>query len=170
MGASGWSYFVPYEEDVKSAFDKLQQRVFEEGDYYDPYQIDDSTFEGKFGSHLSGMSETQIKQLRESFEYHKVLSVEKSKVVVNSIEDLKVKNGNTGTHSILDIDQIAETDNFYRCGKVSDLHLQELFSTLKPTEEMVIAKSPELQTYRGRWLCTYVSDKRVLETVQKSKP
>ncbi|GHJ43573.1 hypothetical protein Cs7R123_09150 [Catellatospora sp. TT07R-123] len=34
MGASGWSYYVPYEEDLNAALTRLQQRVFAEGDYW----------------------------------------------------------------------------------------------------------------------------------------
>ena len=33
MGASGWSYFVPYQEDVGKALEELRQREFEAGRY-----------------------------------------------------------------------------------------------------------------------------------------
>ena len=33
MGASGWSYFVPYQEDAAQALALLQQRVFVEESY-----------------------------------------------------------------------------------------------------------------------------------------
>jgi hypothetical protein len=34
MGASSWDYVVPYQDDITRAFAELQQRVFDEGDYY----------------------------------------------------------------------------------------------------------------------------------------
>ncbi|CAG6393402.1 hypothetical protein NMG29_02310 [Streptomyces cocklensis] len=34
MGASGWDYSVPYQEDVVGAFEGLRRKVFEERDYY----------------------------------------------------------------------------------------------------------------------------------------
>jgi hypothetical protein len=34
MGASGWSYWVPYEADLQSALEKLRARVFAEGSYF----------------------------------------------------------------------------------------------------------------------------------------
>lgn len=34
MGASGWDYSVPYQEDLGGAFDALRRKVFEERDYY----------------------------------------------------------------------------------------------------------------------------------------
>lgn len=34
MGASGWSYFVPYQGDIQKALDELRERVFQSGDYF----------------------------------------------------------------------------------------------------------------------------------------
>lgn len=33
MGATGWSYFVPYEADISAAFKRLREDVFARGDY-----------------------------------------------------------------------------------------------------------------------------------------
>jgi hypothetical protein len=33
MGASGWSYFVPYEADISVALQRLREDVFARGDY-----------------------------------------------------------------------------------------------------------------------------------------
>jgi hypothetical protein len=34
MGASGWSYFVPYQPDLNAALTMLREKVFAEGDYW----------------------------------------------------------------------------------------------------------------------------------------
>ncbi|PWU50199.1 hypothetical protein DLE60_23765 [Micromonospora globispora] len=34
MGASGWSYTVPYQPDLNAALHELRERVFAEGRYY----------------------------------------------------------------------------------------------------------------------------------------
>ncbi|HUS33703.1 MAG TPA: hypothetical protein VMZ53_34620, partial [Kofleriaceae bacterium] len=34
MGASGWSYYVPYDADFAAALGKLHDDVFERGEYY----------------------------------------------------------------------------------------------------------------------------------------
>lgn len=34
MGASGWDYYVPYQEDLNAALQQLRHEVFEAGDYY----------------------------------------------------------------------------------------------------------------------------------------
>ena len=38
MGASAWSYFIPYQDDVQHAFRQLQQQVFANGNYLKPWQ------------------------------------------------------------------------------------------------------------------------------------
>ncbi|MGW6397350.1 hypothetical protein [Streptomyces sp. NPDC055134] len=34
MGASGWDYYVPYQEDLNAALQQLRHEVFEAGDYH----------------------------------------------------------------------------------------------------------------------------------------
>jgi len=34
MGASGWSYFVPYQPDIQKALQELREVVFQRGGYY----------------------------------------------------------------------------------------------------------------------------------------
>jgi hypothetical protein len=36
MGASGWRYLVPYQEDLAAALDALRRQVFADGDYISP--------------------------------------------------------------------------------------------------------------------------------------
>jgi len=33
MGSSNWTYFTPYQEDIKQALQELRRNVFEAGDY-----------------------------------------------------------------------------------------------------------------------------------------
>ena len=75
---------------------------------------------------------------------------------INSISDVLKKNGESGTHSIIDILEIDETDDLHQSGKISEASLLEMFSTLKPTKQQVQSKEMELESYRGRWLCTFL--------------
>ncbi len=34
MGASGWSYFAPYQEDINAALQQFRRQVFESGKYF----------------------------------------------------------------------------------------------------------------------------------------
>jgi hypothetical protein len=36
MGASGWRYVVPYQEDLAAALDALRRQVFADGDFVSP--------------------------------------------------------------------------------------------------------------------------------------
>jgi hypothetical protein len=47
VGASGWEYYVPYQEDLGAALDLLRRQAFEEGDYlWDPWDHDLSAGQG----------------------------------------------------------------------------------------------------------------------------
>lgn len=153
MGASGWSYFVPFKQDVRKAFQDLKTKVFRDKDYYDPYaRYDDSlTFEDFLPK---GIELTEDLKRIFRIEYENLLKAKK--IVPRTIEELIRKNGETGTHSILDISEISETEDYNRSGKIRDSDLLDIFSTLKPSKDLIISKGSDLQTYRGRWLCTYV--------------
>jgi hypothetical protein len=47
MGASGWSYFVPYQPDINKALQELRQKVFQEGDYFKPAEWQKRLYEHK---------------------------------------------------------------------------------------------------------------------------
>jgi hypothetical protein len=74
----------------------------------------------------------------------------------NSPDELLRNSEENGTHSIIDITGISETDDLYQNGTIKREDLINIFGTDKPTREMIVAKEFVLQTYRGRWACTYV--------------
>lgn len=47
MGASGWEYYVPYQEDLGAALDALRQSVFDAQDYYWDLWNEDDTDEAR---------------------------------------------------------------------------------------------------------------------------
>jgi len=147
MGASGWNYFVQYQADVNIALQDLRQAIFSKGEYYKPHQ---SLLES-----IPKLIE-QHPNLKEHFESNLEETKSKSKLPEDTIEQLLQKNGESGTHSIIDIFTISDTIDLNQSGKVSDEDLIEVFDTLKPSKSQVESKADHLQTYRGRWLCTYV--------------
>jgi len=153
MGASGWAYFVPYKSSVKDAFQELKKSTFRSKDYYDPYArySDDLSFEEFLPT---GIELTEDLKRIFRLEYESVLKAQK--VVPTTIDELLRKNGESGTHSILDIREISDTDDRNHSGRMSDTDLQSMFSTLTPSREQVEEKQMDIQTYRGRWMCTYV--------------
>jgi hypothetical protein len=57
MGASGWEYFVPYQQDINKALQELRQKAFDEGDYVKVYD-----------GYWKNFTEEQIRQRFEGFE------------------------------------------------------------------------------------------------------
>lgn len=150
MGASGWSYFVPYQKDVKKAFIALRQREFNAGNYYKHEYSVDGPIENYFPpGHIITIEERM--QTQKELDFLSNIN----KMPINTIDELLKKNGAEGTHSIIDIRDIEETDDLNSSGKLNNVEILKLYGTLRPTKEMVQSKEMELQQYRGRSLCTY---------------
>ena len=121
MGASGWTYFVPYQPDIRKAFADLRQQVFESGEYY------------RF---------PHIRQPKPA-----------------TIEELFEQNQEAGTHTIIDIMDIADSpdvEGFLLAIPLSESQLLEFFGTKKPTRAMIEQKEDTLMDLRERWMATYV--------------
>jgi hypothetical protein len=100
MGASEWSYVVPLDADVASAFLRLRERVFAEGDYYWPDRSRPATL-------------AELDASRERPEFWE-----------------------TGTHSILDVDRLIDSDHQDEEGTVrplSEEDARDVFGTATPT-------------------------------------
>lgn len=147
MGASGWNYFVPYQADINTALQDLRQTNFSNGEYYKPHQ--------RLLESIPKLIE-QHPNLKEHFESNLEEIEQKSKLPENTIEQLMQKNAESGTHSIIDIITISETTDLNQSGKIRDEDLMKLFDTVQPSKSQVESKADRLQTFRGRWLCTYV--------------
>lgn len=74
----------------------------------------------------------------------------------NSPDELLRKSEENGTHSIIDITSITETDDLNQNGTIKKEDLMKILGTDKPTREMIEGKEFEFQSYRGRWACTYL--------------
>jgi hypothetical protein len=136
MGGCFWDYFVPYENDVGSALQKLRAEVFRTKQY----------------------SSAAITS--EGIEEDPDLEEEHSKPPA-TIEDLLTQEAESGTNSILDITHISVEPEFAAVIPMPLQMVQEIFGTDKPTREMVEAKrgDPELTddnplAYEG-WQGTY---------------
>jgi hypothetical protein len=82
LGASGWSYYVPYQPNLQAALQELRQRLFQTGDYWwaVPYEF------GKTAADFPNRPQTEEELWAEE-------------IVQES-----------GTHSILDMSNVV-TDN-----------------------------------------------------------
>ena len=141
MGASGWSYFVPYQDDIEKAFNELRWDVFRRGDYYVPEAVPspDIFIPPEF------IPDEETRRL---------LSMDT--LPARTPDQLLEQCRYTGTHSIIDIAEIITDYEEDSSGPVLKSDLVDLFGTDKPDRAMVQEKEPDLQTYRGRWFCSYV--------------
>jgi hypothetical protein len=119
MGGQYWNYFVPYEDDVGAALQKLRNETFRSGQYthsravFSPQDLEED----------SELAE-EVTQLK----------------VPNTIEELLEQEQESGTNSILDITHVSDTREFCAVTPMPAQTLRDLFGTDKPTHEMVEAR------------------------------
>ena len=107
MGASGWNYFVLYQPDISRALQELRESIFQQGKYYqrDPYWKD-MTFEEFLPPDPDFSEEDKADYLAE-FQALQALPEP------TSIETLLKWNGEDGTHSIIDINEVSVSVKFW---------------------------------------------------------
>jgi hypothetical protein len=161
MGASAWSYFVPYDADVNRALRSLHAQEFGAGRYYVPGVISLDKFP-TFEEFVPERSILEDPDEREDWlemyesEKERAARAKDGKPKFESIEDLIEFCAEDGTHSILDIPKVGESTALGESGPLSTAQLQKLFGSTKPTRAMVATKKDAIQSMRSRGLCTYV--------------
>ena len=131
MGASSWSYFIPYQTDISKALRELREATFERSEYFqrDPYWKSMS-----FVDFLPPVPDlTEEEKADYLAEFQKLQTLPEP----TSIETLIEWNGEAGTHSILDIAQIGSKASFGVAAPLSKASLKKFFGTDKPTREMI---------------------------------
>jgi hypothetical protein len=110
MGAHPYWYFIPYEEDIKAALEKLRRREFEAGRYnpvmpFIKFPVDPAAA-SPGAQHLS---------------------------ILHALEASEAD----GTRSILDIGGIGDNVEFGVAAPLKDEAMEELYETTKPTRQMI---------------------------------
>jgi len=161
MGASGWSYFVPYQSDVQSAFEALQIDVFQTRSYSSLWTKSEAL------QHL----EKQISKVDDEFDdevmreaikedlttrLNRLISLPQPTSLLEEIDELRIINAEEGTHSILDMRGVSEEPNYMRVAPLNDEELKSLFGTTRPTKETVEHQKELLVSKRHTWMGTYI--------------
>lgn len=131
MGASGWEYVVPYQQDLGAALDALRRDVFAAGDYVKP---------SAYGDVFDLPDPASVDDLTEQEQYWEFM-------------------GTSGTHSIIDVLTVTpadfDGDDFGTIRPLSDAECSELFGTAQPgrTDYEPLAGTERLHDYvtGGRW-------------------
>lgn len=139
MGAHPYWYFVPYEDDVEAALQKLRLREFLAG-RYNPV-MPRQTFPIDLSAPVPGAKHASIEQVMEQCD-------------------------ETGTRSILDIMQVAPAPfdgrgmPFMTAFPLASSDLERLFGTSKPSREQVETNKPMWDRIeRGSAIYTVIFDK-----------
>jgi hypothetical protein len=164
MGATGWSYFVPYQEDVDKALQKLREEIFKEGQYQKPYEPSGKELETA-KSLLASLS-LDPQRTRKDLDALLALSEaltgpRKRRRAPKTIKQLLKQSEDSGTHSILDIERVSTTPSFGAIAPLSGQQLMEIFGTEQPTRAKVEKWSaridpPDAEPLYRRWQGIYI--------------
>jgi len=154
MGATGWSYFVPFQDDVQKALDELREKVFAEGRYEHPGSFDADQHEQRLAFLNSVYEKLPPGERRDhalqfvdaAREAGNQLRKRKKPRPAKNIKQLLRQCGESGTHSIIDIDRVSLTPAFGAVSPLSPQQLLDFFDTEQPTHEMLEAWSKRVDS------------------------
>ena len=130
MGATGWTYTTRYQPDINKALQELREEVFAKGEYYKPWEE-----LAKFRAELEAKPKDQLTDWESS--WLATPPVAPPNPLPGTIEQLFEHNGESGTHTILDIFGLAEKPEIFRAAPVPDDVLIATFGTTRPTHEQL---------------------------------
>ena len=164
MGATGWSYFVSYQEDIHKALQELSEEVFKSGGYHKPYQPTTNELETA-KSILASFSLDPVRTRKEldallAFS-EAITGPPKRKREPKTIKQLLKQCEDSGTHSILDIERVSSRPTFGAVAPLSPQQLMNFFGTEQPTHSMIEKWSarvdpPDAEPLYDRWEGIYV--------------
>jgi len=140
MGADAYWYYVPYEEDINNALQKLKKREFEAGRYRPVMYTGDLAF-----------PMDDISKAPAPGKEHETIE----EAIEDAMED--------GTGSILDLEKISEDEYYSVAYILKKEELTKYFNTEKPTREIINENIDkfwddvsDLMGVRGVGVCTIV--------------
>jgi hypothetical protein len=150
MGASGWHYFTPFQEDIGQALEDLRQRVFESGEY--GKRRDVSRMSVKNLAAQPPATRLAYLKSQEALEAGSAHLPEPQ-----TIEEALEQAAESGTHSILDVSEgLSDGPDFGTAFPMPDHVKLDLYGAIRPTGEQVEAKLMEPSDELGRGQCWYV--------------
>lgn len=159
MGATGWSYFVPYEVDISAALQRLREQVFARGDYeFDAAGgLSQKELEGliegvrpelgpwvqkcrELAADMPEPLKTIYIQNAEKMQKDLLESANKprkQKRKPKTIEAALEAQAESGTHSILDISHVATEPEFGAVSPLPRSELAGLFESETPSHAQI---------------------------------
>ncbi len=159
MGASSWSYYIPYQQDIAQALQELRQRVFEAGDYNRLWlylEVPEEAFDALDEISWTGTDQQLVEELAQ------VLAEKQIHVALpkppQTIKEAEERSDAQGTQSVLDIERIASQPGMAVATALPRNVYLQFFGTEKPTREMIerAVKMKGLLDDVERWQAIYV--------------
>src|SRR5215467_7663867 len=139
MGATTWAYFAPFHDDVGSALQALRDKVFADGAYRAPTgDFDKAQHERNLGylktlyeaMEPGPVRENALRFVEQAREAGKQLQNERRRRrKPRTIAGLLRQCGESGTHSILDIERVSSRSESMAVSALSSQQLSEFFGT-----------------------------------------
>ena len=150
MGASGWSYFVPYEMDINAALERLRQDVFQRADYL---LLEDWGLMNEADERIAAGDDPAIVQADR-------MAKRAALPHPSSIAELFEWNMDSGTHSILDMESgVSNAPAFGTVSPLTDEQLIAAFGTTTPTHDQIerrMEREDLVGSLRRRWEGLYI--------------
>jgi hypothetical protein len=181
MGATGWSYFVPYEANISAALQRLREGVFARGDYVygDDFTDEQAKAVKRWFEKARAEMDPWMQKVREQAEKlpepmrEKYLemagkikgqimsgpsALRKPKRKPKTIEKLLEYQAESGTHSILDIVGISEEPKFGHVRPFPREKLAEIFGSETPSHSQIEEAHSfgRLEGFENKWEGVYV--------------
>lgn len=140
MGASGWSYRVPYQTDVQAALDSLRADVFARGVYEKPWEMFPE-MRGDLADEIEsyGADPASVARLRAG-------------EPPASIDEAIEWSTTEGTHSVLDTPTVGSSPEFGVLTAVDPARLAEIVGSTEPDAEALWAARDDLdELVEERW-------------------
>ena len=156
MTSTAWGYLVPYQEDIQQALNEIKQHVFQRGEFFT-----------ELGDLLSFLQSDQIQNLsQEKIEQIKArINILEQEPIPVTIPALIQKNGDTGTHSIIDMQGISEEPKQHHISPLTDEEIEKYFGHTQPTLAMLEQNNNNIlnlcEHWQGRYLLVYENQKPI---------
>ena len=139
MGASGWSYFVPYQEDIAQALSDLRQRVFETGGYSTCGLLEGFDYFLDEVYPRATLSEAERTRMISAYAHGETIHLKEIRFdPPGSPDELVERCCPAHTRSVIDMRHVVAHPDFCAVAPFPDMVLRDLFDTDHPTKAQVL--------------------------------
>jgi len=171
MGASGWHARVSYQDDISAALQQARRDAYRRGDFYrmSPNEkaraMDEEEYVAWGIAQIKASVPPELADLEWSGDEHRI-EWRAAQVVVTGPDSLLDAQPFSGTHSVIDMTDVADEPGHTMVSPAPQEYLMELFGTTEPTVAAIEAAIEAhaihgFNRWHGMYLIGYVDNKPV---------